>query len=33
MIPKWIPPVEPSLYQDKLVLNMAEASGWYLGAG
>jgi len=32
MIPKWIPPVELSLNQDKLVLNMAEVSGgiWVL---
>jgi hypothetical protein len=32
MIPRWIPPVELSLDQDKLVLTMAEVSGgiWVL---
>jgi DNA-binding winged helix-turn-helix (wHTH) protein/dipeptidyl aminopeptidase/acylaminoacyl peptidase len=32
MIPKWIPPVELSINEDKLVLNMAEVSGgiWVL---
>ena len=32
MIPKWIPPVELSINENKLVLNMAEVSGgiWVL---
>ena len=32
MIPKWIPPVELSINENKLVLNMEEVSGgiWVL---